>query len=406
MMKNVIFFIAILFQILIGLNASGNEIYVNYTKYLNDKIILDINRTKIRYHPYRYHPYEETYNHLFDIYQSDIFNFSKIEDLNYLILVSYYFIEFNLIPALIDRYRDYKYGKIESFDESILTNESYFSQYFKYIPIEKIKIQKKIISYRIFEIIYDFGKIQTEPLCRYAIFYADIMNSAYEYFTLEKYNNYQKYDYCIGSVRDNIYIPFHVECAPEIEVFENFVQHEMKENELKSLKLKNYDKKFNAYYDLEFKHLPTLFSIYEKRIDFFKSLPDGDNFLYNITNIQNSFDLSYNSEYINWEEFHFHKKNLGLDVVEYIYDFGKVVYNLNCRYAIYYIDHKNNIYQYFTLEKTNIDDNNYTYLICGLNKNKRHKGYGIECEDNFETFENLVLDIIETQFKNYKESDL
>ena len=398
----IIFFIATFFQILLGLYVSDDEINDSYTKFLNDKIILGINRTG-----FRYHPFEETYNHLFDILQSDIFNFSKIEDLNYLILVKYYFIEFNLIPSLIDRYRDYKYGKIESFNESILTNESNFSEFFKYLPIEKIKIQKKIISYSIFEIIYDFGKIQTEPLCRYAIFYVDNMNAAYEYFTLEKYDNYQKYDYCIGSVRDNIYINFDVECAPEIEVFESFVQHTMntmKENSLKSLEINN--EKFYAYYDLEFKHLPTLFSIYEKRIYFFKSLPDGDDFLYNITNIQNSFDLNYNSEYINWEEFHFYKKNLGLDVVEYIYDFGKVEYNLNCRYAIYYIDHKNNIYRYFTLEKTKIDDNNYTYLICGLNKNNRHKGYGIECEDNFETFENLVLDIIETQLKNYEESDL
>lgn len=124
-MKNlVIFFFALLFQILIGLYVSDNEIYVNYSKYLNDKIILGINRTYIRYHPF-----EETYYHLGDVLQSDKFNFSKIEDLNYLKYVYYYFIEFNLIPALIDRYRDYKYGKLKSFDESILTNESYFSEF-------------------------------------------------------------------------------------------------------------------------------------------------------------------------------------------------------------------------------------------------------------------------------------
>ena len=359
MNKLVIFFISLFFQMLIGLNASDNAIDANYTKYLNDKIILGINRINVRYHPY-----EETYNHLINVMHSDNFNFSKIEDLNYLKYVLYYFIEFNLIPALIDRYRDYRYGKIESFNESILTDESYFSQFFKYMSFEKIKIQKKNISNSIFEIIYDFGEKQTEPLCRYAIFYVDSMYAQYEYITLEKYDNYQKYDYCIGSVRDNIYIPFDVECAPKIEVFESFVQYRMKEEGLKSFLSINHDKKFYAYYDLEFKHLPTLFSIYEKRLDFFKSLPDGDNFLYNITSIQNSFDLSYNSEYINWEEFHFYKKNLALDVVEYIYDFGKVEYNLNCKYAIYYIDHKNNIYQYFTLEKAKIDDNNYTYLIC------------------------------------------
>ena len=122
MNKLVIFFIALFFQMSIGLNASDNAIDTNYTKYLNDKIILGINRTHIRYYPF-----EETYNHLIDISQSDNFNFSKIEDLKYLKYVLYYFIEFNLIPSLIDRYRDYKFSKIPSFNESILTDESYFS---------------------------------------------------------------------------------------------------------------------------------------------------------------------------------------------------------------------------------------------------------------------------------------
>ena len=173
---------------------------------------------------------------------------------------------------------------------------------------------------------------------------------------------------------------------------------------VESLEVTNYDIKFYAYYDLEFRHLPVLFSVYEKRLDFFKSNVNGDKFLYNITTIQESFNLSYKYywEYINWEDFHFYKKNLSSDVVEYIYDFGKPEFPLNCRYAIYYIDHINNIYEYFTLEKTKIGK----YLICGINKNKRHKGYDIECEDNFETFESLVQYIIKTKFNYYKVSDL
>ena len=131
--KLVFFFIVLFFQILIRLNASENRLEANYTKYLNDKIILDINRTYIRYHPY-----EETYNILKNMLQGDNYNFSKIEDLNDLKYTTYYFIEFNLIPALIDEYRDYKYGKIGFFNESILTDESYFLQSFDYIT-EKIK---------------------------------------------------------------------------------------------------------------------------------------------------------------------------------------------------------------------------------------------------------------------------
>ena len=92
------------------------------------------------------------------------------------------------------------------------------------------------------------------------------------------------------------------------------------------------------------------------------------------------------------------------DVVEYIYDFGVPKSYFHCRYAIYYVDPINRIYEYFTLEKTK-NDKIDTYIICGK-KNKRHKNYSKECEDNFDTFESMGQDIIETQFKNYKESDL
>ena len=48
MNKLVIFFISLFFQMLIGLNASDNAIDANWTKYLNDKIILGINRINVR----------------------------------------------------------------------------------------------------------------------------------------------------------------------------------------------------------------------------------------------------------------------------------------------------------------------------------------------------------------------
>ena len=138
---------------------------------------------------------------------------------------------------------------------------------------------------------------------------------------------------------------------------------------IKSFEMGSKIEKSYAYYDLQFKHLPNLFSIYEKRETFFKSLINGDNFLYNITAIKITFYLRYNysSEYINWEEFHFHKKNLASDVVEYIYDFGVPKSYLLCRYAIYYVDPINRIYEYFTLEKTK-NDKIDTYIICGKKK--------------------------------------
>ena len=190
----------------------------------------------------------------------------------------------------------------------------------------------------IFEIIYDFGKMDyKEPLCRYAIFYADNIAFQFEYFTLEKNNNCKKYEFCIGSVKDNQYYNFDVECAPELDVFESFVRYKMNEYAIKSFEMGSKIEKsyaYYTYYDLQFKHLPNLFSIYEKRETFFKSLNNGDNFLYNITAIKITFYLRYNysSEYINWEEFHFYKKNLASDVVEYIYDFGVPKSYFHCRY--------------------------------------------------------------------------
>ena len=358
-----IIFIMYCFQIYIGVNASNDTVDTNYTKYLNDKIILGNNIANIIFSPY-----EQTYN----ILVNGNFNISKNEDLIYF---TYYFIEFILIPSLIDRYRDYKYGYAKSFNESILTDESFFSEFFESMTMTnaKIKIEKKIISDSIFEIIYDFGKMDyKEPLCRYAIFYADNIAFQFEYFTLEKNNNCKKYEFCIGSVKDNQYCNFDVECAPELDVFESFVRYKINEYAIKSFEMGSKIEKsyaYYAYYDLQFKHLPNLFSIYEKRENFFKSLNNGDNFLYNITAIKITFYLSYNysSEYINWEEFHFYKKNLASDVVEYIYDFGVPKSYFHCRYAIYYVDPINRIYEYFTLEKTK-NDKIDTYIICGKKK--------------------------------------
>ena len=47
---------------------------------------------------------------------------------------------------MIDRYRDYKYGYVKSFNESILTDESFFSEFFESMTMTnaKIKIEKKI----------------------------------------------------------------------------------------------------------------------------------------------------------------------------------------------------------------------------------------------------------------------
>ena len=81
-----IIFIMYFFQIFLGLNASNDAVDTNYTKYLNDKIILGNNITNIKYSPY-----EQTYN----ILVNGNFNISKNEDRKDLIYFTYYFIEFN-----------------------------------------------------------------------------------------------------------------------------------------------------------------------------------------------------------------------------------------------------------------------------------------------------------------------
>ena len=74
------------------------------------------------------------------------------------------------------------------------------------------------------------------------------------------------------------------------------------------------------------------------------------------------------------------------------------------RYAIFYVDTKNEIYEFFTLEKK-FDISEIPYLL-GLQKNNKHFYYDIELEDNFENFEKWVKYIIETSYINTKETDL
>ena len=146
----------------------------------------------------------------------------------------------------------------------------------------------------------------------------------------------------------------------------------------------------NELYNLEFRFLPEIFGIYEKT----KTNPGINIDEEKLTDIE--FIRSYyKSNFINWNEFKFEKKELQNNVKEFIYNFGVPKDYTLCHFAIFYVDEANKIYKYFTLEKT-VDfcgnGNNYP-VVCGQ-KGPSHLNYGIKCPPNLESFEEVIQSII------------
>ena len=115
---------------------------------------------------------------------------------------------------------------------------------------------------------------------------------------------------------------------------------------------------------------------------------DEDKSLIDLEIMKNSFPYKN----IDWSQFKFWKKILPNNTKEFIYDFGEPIGYPLCRFAIFYVDHLNGIYEYITLEKT-LDYQRYPFVVCGQ-KGKQHKNYSIECSGNLDIFENVVLKII------------
>ena len=147
-------------------------------------------------------------------------------------------------------------------------------------------------------------------------------------------------------------------------------------------------------YTLEFKFLPEIFALYEKT----KKNP-GVNFdemkLIDIKFIKNQFE----SKYIDWDTFKFEKKELTNNVKEYIYSFGEPKDVPLCYFSIFYMDQDNNIFEYFTLEKTSPSmlGPGLPY-ICGQ-KGSQHINYGITCSPNIESFEKAIQTIVNKRVK-------
>ena len=139
-------------------------------------------------------------------------------------------------------------------------------------------------------------------------------------------------------------------------------------------------------YNFEFTFLPNLFSLYEQC----KKSPginmDESKFI-DIEFLKSQFP----TKYINWDNFKFEKKELSNNVKEFIYNFGEPKGSPLCYYGIFYIDEANNIYEYFTLEKTFMFS---SYVVCGQ-KGSQHNNYGIKCSSKLEDFEKAIQLIIE-----------
>ena len=143
----------------------------------------------------------------------------------------------------------------------------------------------------------------------------------------------------------------------------------------------------NELYFLEFRFLPKLFDLYKDAKNIFDNFNEDK--LINIKFIQKKIE----NDNINWNKIKFEKKVLPNNAKEFIYDFGVPSSYPLCRFAIFYADDKNNIYEYITLEKTLLFKN-YPYLICGQ-KGTKHYNFALECPENFESFEKLALNLIE-----------
>ena len=142
-----------------------------------------------------------------------------------------------------------------------------------------------------------------------------------------------------------------------------------------------------ALYDLQFKIIPKICSLYEDAIDIFENFKDTK--VINKKFMQRYFE----KDELDWDDFIFTKRELPTGVIEYIYDFGEPPRIPLCRFAIFYVDKAQKIFEYITLEKTFMFSK-YPYLICGQ-KGEQHKNYSTECPADLKTFEEMVKEIID-----------
>ena len=312
-----------------------------------------------------------------------------------------YFLQFKFLSALADSYEKDKLDKLGKFDESKLTNKELMSSQplFNAIDWTKIKIEKKELPDNVVEFIYDFGEPKDEPLCRFAIFYVDPTNEMYEYYTLEKINEFKTHPYWVCSQKNGKHNEYGIELPADLATFEKTVKT-LVENKIKAIEkflkayLANDPQLHQELYQLEFRFLPKLCEIYEreKRKDPNKEMEE-DKLLIDLEKMKNTLPC----QRIDWSQFKFWKKILPNNAKEFIYDFGEPKEHPLCRFAIFYVDILNGIYEYITLEKT-IGYKKFPFMVCGQ-KGPQHKNYGLECPGDFDTFEKIAQEIVGKQVK-------
>ena len=124
---------------------------------------------------------------------------------------------------------------------------------------------------------------------------------------------------------------------------------------------------FEQLYFLQFKFLSALTNSYEDdELDNFDESKLTNKKLMSSQPIFNAID---------WSKIKIEKKELANNIVEFIYDFGEPKNEPLCRFVIFYVDKKNHIYGYYSLQKSK-EFKKYPYYVC-----KQEKGKDIEfCE--------------------------
>ena len=107
------------------------------------------------------------------------------------------------------------------------------------------------------------------------------------------------------------------------------------------------EEEFEQLYFLQFKFLSALANSYAE--DKLNNIGKFDESKLTNKELMSSQPL-FNA--IDWSKIKIEKKELPNNVIEFIYDFGEPKDEPLCRFAIFYVDPNNELYEYYTLQKS------------------------------------------------------
>ena len=144
----------------------------------------------------------------------------------------------DIIPKLCTLYED-AIKIFDNFKDTKVIDKTFMKRYFEEGEIEwdDFTFTKKVLPNNAIEYIYDFGEPPRFPLCRFAIFYADVAQNIFKYITLEKTLFGNKCPYIVCGVKGEKHVNYMTECPGDLEAFEGIVK-EIVEKKIEPISLK------------------------------------------------------------------------------------------------------------------------------------------------------------------------